>query len=51
MACGCFQLFFKLMLFCNHKPQVNPMKALSRGKGIEKVALLLAKENKIHMDK
>lgn len=51
MARGGFHPFSKLMSFCNQKPQANQMKALSEGKGKEKMSLLLAKENKIHMDR
>lgn len=51
VARGCFQPFCKLMLFCNEKLQANRMKALRRGKGKEKMPLLLAKENKIRIDR
>ena len=51
MARGAFQPFSKLMSFCNQKPRANRVKALSKGKGKEEMALLLAKENRIHIDR
>lgn len=41
MAGGGFQPFSKLMLFCNQKPQANRMKALSKGKGEEKMSFVV----------
>lgn len=51
MTRGGVQPSSKLMLFCNQKLWANRMKALSKGKGNEKISLLLAKENKIHINR